>query len=455
MNRRRFLGQSLALLPALLPFGAILASSSACRKAKKIDKTVVVIGAGIAGLAAAKQLQEQGCTVIVLEAQDRIGGRVRSDRSLGLAFDEGASWIHGAGLSHPIRKIRSEAGLDVFETDDDDLGYYLNNNQTYPASTWEADETRFNQAQAQVQQNGALGQSFQQVLDNLYPPAQRSLGFKLMLSAFLEFDTGTDLADLSSLYVDDDEAFSGPEWLITNGYDHLATYLAQGLEVRLQSPVTAIDYSGAKVQINLGQQSLEADYALVTVPLAVLKANTLGFSPALPQDKTQALNGLSMGNLNKFLLLWDEPLWENHPLFLGYLESQVKGKFNLFLNYRKFSQANALMGFAFGRYALDTEALSDAEVQAEMMAQLRAAFGSSLPEPRALRRSRWASNPYIRGSYSSVNPQGRSSAYTDLARPVENKLFFAGEHTSKDYRGTVHGAYLSGLAAAEKIYDLQ
>lgn len=453
MQRRKFIKDTLTGLPLILMTPTLLAS---CGKddedIKPNGKTVIVIGAGISGLAAAKRLKDKGFTVIVLEAQEKVGGRLRTDRSLGVAFDEGASWIHGPS-GNPITSLASQAGANTFLTDDDSVEVFDTNGIAYSDSVLTSSENQFDNALDAVASAGSVNQSFQQVFNSLYPTQSNSRLWKYMLSAFLEFNTAGDISKLSSKYFYDDEEFNGSDVIITNGYDKVADFLAQGLDVRLNQRVNAINYADAKIKVTANSNTIECDYVIVSIPLGVLKNGAVSFTPALPTDKTTAISKTNMGNVNKFLLVWNSAFWDTNLQYIGYTP-ETKGKFNYFLNVKKFTPANALMTFAFGDYATVTEGMSDADIINEIMQHLKVIYGNSIPNPTNMLRTKWGQNINTFGAYSYATNGTTSADFDTLAKSVNNKLFFAGEHTSRDYRGTVHGAYLSGVREADKIIDL-
>jgi monoamine oxidase len=193
---------------------------------------------------------------------------------------------------------------------------------------------------------------------------------------------------------------------------------------------------------------------IVTLPLGVLKKNVVGFSPALPTAKQQAINKLGVNVVNKFILTWDTAFWDNSNLFIGYTP-ETRGKFNYFVNVKNYTPSlNALMTFAVGKFGLESEALSDADVTKQIMEHLRAIYGNKIPEPKTMLRTKWGQNPNAYGAYSFVSINARSTEFQVMQEAVENKLFFAGEHTIKEHRATVHGAYLSGIREADKIIAL-
>ena len=454
MERRIFVLSTLKTIPLVFLAPNLLTS---CNKDDEITppngKTVIVIGAGISGLAAAKKLKDKGFNVIILEAQEKIGGRIRTDRSLGIAFDEGASWIHGP-KGNPITNLASQADANTYLTDDDSLKVFDNNGTAYSDAFLDAQYTQFENALNAVRSIGTQSQSFLEVFNSLYPTQENNRLWKYMLSAYLEFDTGGDISTLSSKYFDDDEAFSGKDVIITNGYDKIANLLGQGLDIRLNSRVTEVNYTSIKSLVNVNGDSVEADYVIVSVPLGVLKNNSVSFNPTLPIDKQGAIENTKMGNVNKFLFSWNTAFWETDVQYIGYTPD-TKGKFNYFMNMLKFlPTTNSLMTFAFGDYATVTESLSDGEIISEVMAQLKTIYGNSIPNPTNMLRTKWGQNINTFGTYSFAPNGTTSTDFDTMAKEINNKLFFAGEHTIRDYRGTVHGAYLSGIREADKIIAL-
>ena len=454
MHRRKFIKDALTGLPIILLVPSIFTSS--CKQEEMVvgpnGKTVIVIGAGISGLAAAKKLASKGFTVIILEAQAKVGGRLRTDRSLGVAFDEGASWIHGVD-GNPITSLAQQAGMTTFHTDDEsfvsyDIGGVLRSDAVFSSA-----EDEFYAILDSLSQSGNASQSFEQVFHQLYPAKANDRLWKFFLSTYLSFDTG-DLNKLSSVLYNEGEVFSGEERISTSGYDTIPNYLATGLNVQINQRVTKIDYSAQKILVSHNGTMTEADYVLVTVPLGVLKANAIEFAPTLPAAKQNAIQKIGMGCVNKFLLTWDNAFWDDEQ-YIAYTP-EARDKFNFFLNVKKFHpDVNALMTFAYADYARQTETMTDGEVMDDIMAHLKDIYGSGIPAPKQMVRTKWQSNENAFGSYSYTAVGTEMSLFNDLAAAVKNQLFFAGEHTEIDYFSTAHGAYLSGIREADKMIDLQ
>lgn len=454
MKRKDFIKQTLLGGTATFILPSFMAS---CVKDDPInnittDKKIIIIGGGISGLAAAKKFKDRGIQVTLLESQSKLGGRLRTNNSLGFAFDEGASWIHGPS-GNPITSLASSAGANTFLTDENSLDIFDNTGTQYSNTILDSNYNAYKTALNSVRSNGNNNQSFQTVFNVQYPANVNNRLWKYMLSAYLEFDTGADISDLSSNQFDDDENFSGADVIITNGYDKVAQYLAQGINVILNEKVTAIDYSATKATITTNTTNYQADYVLITVPLGVLKNNIISFTPSLPVDKLQAISKLKMSSVNKFLLVFPSIFWDNTLQYIGYTPD-TKGKFNYFMNMNKFVPQNALMTFAFGNYGALTETMTDGQIITEIMLHLKSIYGNSIPNPTTMLRTKWGVNPHSFGSYSFATTGTTTADFDTLSNSINGKLFFGGEHTNRQYRGTVHGAYISGQREADKIIAL-
>jgi monoamine oxidase len=192
----------------------------------------------------------------------------------------------------------------------------------------------------------------------------------------------------------------------------------------------------------------------VTLPQGVLKAGYVTFSPALPEEKLRAIERMRMGILNKVYLRFPRIFWPEEPDMLGYV-SERKGEWTEWLNIAHYTGQPVLLAFNAADYGRAIEDLTDDEIVAAAMATLRTMFGDDIPEPEAALITRWGADPYAHGSYSFMALGANPDHYDDLAAPVGGRVFFAGEATSADFAATVHGAYLSGLRAAEEILALE
>ena len=411
--------------------------------------TVVVVGSGLAGLAAASKLADAGRTVIVLEAKGSIGGRTRTDRSLGIAFDLGASWIHGT-TNNPITELAAKAGATFVELDFGDVTVFDEGGAEISVEQFEETEAAYEAMLEAVTEAGSDGDSFADVLASVEPDWFSDRLQAFFTSAYVAFDTGA-LDELSSTLLDEGEEFGGPEVVMSNGYDLIAQYLADGLDIRLDHPVTSIAASGSGVTVVSTQGTFEADAVVVAVPLGVMKAGGIEFQPALGDDYIDAIESVGFNAVNKFLFVFDETFWDDTD-YLVYTPTR-RDVFNWFANVNALQPgANALMTFAYADEARASESRSDDEIIGLAMQHLRDMYGAAISEPIAMRRSAWVGDPYTRGAYSFTSVTTRMEHFDVLASP-SGRVHFAGEHTNRDFQSTAHGAYLSGLRSAQEILD--
>ncbi len=424
------------------------------KKSKKHYK-VIIIGAGIAGLSTAKCLKENGVEdIVILEAKNRIGGRVWTDRSAGSPIDLGANWLHGPKGGNPITKLLKKAGSKGFKTNNDLIKIYDMEGNVYSDAQLDEADYYFEFLIELVEKNARSKTSLRDILAEKEPFALQDPLTKYTLSAFLEFSLGGDIKDLSSEHFYDDEEFPGKDRFITNGFDSFSHYLAEGLPIKLNQQVESIRYKKDQIKIETETEKYTADYVVVAVPLGVLKENVIRFKPKLPKKKQAAIDRLEMGTVNKVVLFFESVFWEKELQYMG-ITPPEKGKYNYFLNFRTFSETNALMTFAFGDFAIEMENHSDKQVIADVMAHLNIMYGKDIPQPIRMIRTAWKKDRYTGGSYSFASVPSTSKDFDLLAKSVDDKLFFAGEHTIHDYRGTVHGAYMTGVRTAKEVFSVE
>lgn len=416
-------------------------------------KKVLVIGAGIAGLAAARELASRGYTPIILEARDRIGGRTWTDRSLGVPVDLGASWIHGID-GNPLTKLADQINARRIATDWDNSLLYsdqgLISDQDYEA----ADE-QFNALLDEVYSLGesadeqeSLRDGFDQAAADENLPADQRARLEYLINTTIEHDYAADTEQLSLAWWEFGDGFDGDEVVFPQGYVQIVDYLATNLTIHLNQVVQQINYTAESVEVLTNQGTFTAEYAVITIPLGVLKQNSIQFNPPLPESKRAAISALGMGLLNKVYLRFPEVFWDEVEI-IGYM-SQRRGEWAEWLNMEPITGQPIIMAFNAGSFARQTESWSDAQIIEGAMSALRAMYGDDIPESEASLITRWASDPLAGGSYSYMPVGVTPEAIEELAAPVDT-LYFAGEATSPDYAATVHGAYLSGIRAAEEI----
>ncbi|MCK6567422.1 MAG: FAD-dependent oxidoreductase [Anaerolineales bacterium] len=417
---------------------------------------VLALGAGIAGLAVARALTERGRTVIVLEARNRIGGRLWTDSSLGLPLDLGASWIHGVE-GNPIAELAKEFGVKTMPTDGKNAIEFAADGSELPEGEFERMEALFEdiyEEVAEMQDSTDDDMPLQAVFDQVIASRRlsdedlRRLNYYIHLVTALEY--GADAKDLSLWWWDQDEEFGGEEAIFPGGYNQISDGLAKGLDIRLGEIVKIVRYGKDGVEVETSAGNFVADKVVVTFPLGVLKQASVKFEPPLPESKQEAIRRLGMGVLNKVYLKFPEAFWGEDLETISYVGERL-GEWCDWLSFAPFTGEPVLMAFHGGDRGFALEDLGDNEIVAGAMQTLRVMFGDDIPDPESFIITRWGKDPFSFGAYSHIPPFASGDDYDALAEPVDDVLFFAGEATSREYPGTVHGAYLSGIRAAGEI----
>ncbi len=454
MNRRGHLSLLLGGLPTL---GGSLAGcrfGTGSARAANPDESIIIVGAGAAGLGAAESLREGGHRKItILEARERVGGRVWTSRAWGDApMDMGASWIHGT-RGNPITRLAREAGVETRATDYDDMTLFGRDG----APLGEAEQRELTRLGAKLYRviNSRPRKGAKTLRDSVdaafagRPARERALVDHL-LSAMVEGDLAEDADRLAPDAYLFGESFGGGDVLFPGGYGAVFAPRFEKFDILTGHVVKAIQLEAAGVTVVTDRGDFRADRVVVTLPLGVLQRGSVRFDPALPEAKRSAIAALGMGCLNKLYLRFPEPFWQNDVQGFGYLGPEA-GQWGAWLNMSYHIEPPILVAFNSGSFAREIEGWSDRAIVDDAMRVLRRIHGRKIPDPEGFQITRWASDPYAFGSYSTLRPGAGKATAEALAEPVGRRIFFAGEATSSDYPSTVHGAYLSGLREAGRV----
>lgn len=424
---------------------------------------IIVIGAGIAGLAAARKLADAGKQVIVLEARARTGGRLfTSGKWKDAAVDLGATWIHGDGAANPIASLAVQAGARTATTSfDSDLAY---GSDGHILSSAERD--RIAALRAEIRQAISSVQdstSDQSLSDAVYRgtnyqnrAAAEQEGIDYLINTTYEHEYSGAASDLSAFWFDSDSKVDGAERLFLDGYNVLTDHLAKGLDIRLEHVAASVSYGNDMVTVATNKGPIKGLCAVVTLPLGVLQSGQVQFDPPLPSGKQQAIAKLGMGVLNKCFLRFPSAFWDTQTDWLNYIPVNSRnGHWAEWVSLARPTGQPVLLGFNAATFGTQIESWSDAEIVADAMRTLKIMFGNHIPDPVDSQITRWAADPYARGSYSYNKLGSTPGMRDDLASRVGPSLYFAGEASDKKYFQTVHGAFLSGQRAADEILTLK
>ncbi|MEM8932495.1 MAG: NAD(P)/FAD-dependent oxidoreductase [Acidobacteriota bacterium] len=463
MDRRQLLAWLTRLSAWSLVPSALLAGPRAGWAAEGDRRPIVVVGAGMAGLAAARALHDAGHRVVVLEGRDRIGGRTFTTEVGDATVDLGGAWIHGL-KRNPLPELAKAYGLRIDEQEldfdtvwDPVIGGMIPDRELTELEdviepSWSAWWSLFTQLDD--------GSSFDDAIEVLLDANEVTGNARRRARFVLEMVASATSGPIDQLSFEDfvsgeaDEPVGG-DHVIGGGYGRLVSQLARDLDLRTSQVVEHVRHGaeGARVTIR-GGDPIEASHVVVTVPLGVLKAGSIAFDPPLPTTKRRAIERLGFGSFEKVVMVFDERSWRE--TFTGTLSilsgSGADRRFPYFVDMSPFAGAPTLVGIYSGHFARTAQTTRSEEQLVDGAWQaLRSVLGPKLPEPVASRATTWTTDPFSRGSYSFVAVGSSGEDHQALAEPVGRRLLFAGEATSVSNPQTVHGALLSGLREARRL----
>ena len=412
----------------------------------------LIIGGGIAGLVAARHLTEAGLRVTLLEARDRLGGRICTESTGEFPVELGAEFVHGR--PNEILSLAAEGAIPIVPVQ----GHFrrkINGEWADAGHLLEKIDKLFAKLPSEEPD-----ESFQYYLDRSGEDDE----VKQQALRYVEGFHAADPSLISSLSLRRDaeaeEAIKGDhQYRIASGYENLVRTVADRIDLKvcdivMNTPVNEIVWRQGQAVARTGSTEYLASRAIVTLPLAVLKSGSVAFSPPLP-EKQNAMSFLEMGGVIRVSLCFQEEFWEHDPRMadLSFLFTDDP-QFPTWWTSNPLPSP-ILTGWAAGPNAKAHTGRSKDEIVASAVQSLARIMKITEPELRKqITRSfthDWQADPFSRGAYSYAVVGGMDAA-AKLAEPVANTLYFAGEATHSDgYNGTVHGAIATGLRAAKEL----
>ncbi len=436
MMRRKVLG-GMAAVAGASAFGCFASADL------PTNPDVVVIGAGAAGIGASQRLTALGLSHVVIEASGRIGGRAHTDMAtFGVPFDLGCAWIHAADRN-PFFKLARSVHYQLHRHDAALDRIYYGRDQTDQAGL-----------DAESDAEDAIDKGLTRLADDSrdVPATEAVHGWTLPFEAAATYlgpmDMGVDFADLSTFdYAK--TADLDPNYLVREGFGTLVVKTGASIPAKLSTPARVVRYGvGKGVRIETDSGTIDAFSAIITVSTGVLADSLLRFDPELPDWKEEAIRRVPMGLLAKI------------PLLIPGDKLGVKPFENILVEYPGLQDiyflawpfaTDLMVGFIGGEFGWELSAAGEEAAVAFAKERLAQTFGTSAPQrvTKALLTG-WASNPFTRGAYSAALP-GHYAERAVLARPLADRIFFAGEAVAGRFIQTCNGAYLSGIKVAEDV----
>ena len=395
---------------------------------------VLIIGAGAAGISAARRLVAARLSVLVVESRDRVGGRASTQYWSGHGLDLGCGWLHSAD-ENLLTPLAREQGFTVDQTPPPwfeqafDLGL-SKAEQAQFMTAWEAFEDRLSDAAAQGQDRPA---------SDLFDPDSR---WNARIDAISGAMNGARFAQVSTI---DHAAYhdTGVNWRVVEGYGTLIERLSETVPIRLDCPVERIDRTGPILRIDTARGRLEARCVILTVPTSLIASEAIRIDPPVP-DLIDAAAGVPLGLASKLHLSLDgaDEFPKDSQLW-GRDDTAQTGGYHL----RPFGRP-MIEGYFGGELAWGLEAQGEAAFTDFAVSELVSLLGSSFRKRlHPVATSMWGADPWSGGAYSHALP-GHAGDRERLSRPIEDRIFIAGEATAPTFFGTAHGAWLEGERAA-------
>ncbi|KAG8391207.1 hypothetical protein BUALT_Bualt01G0163800 [Buddleja alternifolia] len=430
--------------------------------------SVIVVGAGISGITAAKVLSENGVEdVLILEAADRIGGRIRKEEFGGVTVELGAGWIAGVGgkQSNPVWELARQSNLRTCLSDYTHARYniYDHSGKIFPSGVAADSYQKAVESAIQNLRNQKSNPDFAVSETPSGPKSPIELAIDFILHDF-------EMAEVEPIptYVD----FGEREFLVADerGYEHLLHKMAQTFlftseeeeegqildtRLKLNKVVRELQHSRNGVVVKTEDGCVyEANYVILSVSIGVLQTRLISFSPPLPRWKTEAISNCDIMVYTKVFLKFPHKFWPCGPGKEFFIYAHERRGYYTFWQHMEnaYPGSNILVVTLTNGESKRIEAQSDQETMNEAMEVLRNMFGSDIPDATDILVPRWWNNRFQRGSYSNYPIYVNHQLVDDIKASV-GRIFFTGEHTSEKFSGYVHGGYLSGIDTSKALLE--
>lgn len=403
---------------------------------------VAIVGSGPAGLSAARTLAAAGKTFVVLEADDRKGGRAHTDTATfpGIPFDRGCAWIHSAN-ENPMKPFAEKNGFTL-QHHDDSMDHVWYGREKFTGAQTKSIKRIYEEI---VTANTKAARSRDGALSEIRPIRSREEQATATLMGPMDM-----AVDFNNLSIRDynEQAELEPNFLVKEGFGAVVAKFGESVPVSLETPVNKIKYSGQGVQLETAKGTVSAKYAIVTCSTGALQSGYIKWDPILPEWKETAIHNIPMALLAKIPLLLDGERFGLKPFEDILLE--MPGKQDIYFICHPF-EFPMMIGFVGGDFAWNLTAQGREAAVDFASSALNRVFGEKASKHIVKADfTQWPRNPWIRGAYSAALP-GHFAARELLKRSLADKVYFAGEAVAGEFAQTCGGAVLVGAEVANTI----
>lgn len=422
-------------------------------------KKVIVIGAGMAGASAARKLTAAGCEVIVLEARNRIGGRIHTNKDWGFNIELGANWIHNANdIGNPLMTYANKFSIETHETNYYNINAYDQNgdkiNKLRLGLFYNHFEKMLKKQAEKIkayENDISIHEAIKEIItDKSY--TERDQNIISLIKESYSNNLAANIDKASAKYY-----FSKPvnnkerDFFVSGGYEQIVAALLEKINVQLNSVVHEIRHDANHVEVITDHKIIEADYVIVTVPLSILQNQEIKFNPSLPEWKINSFHQMKMGVFNKVVMEFTQKFWDGSADFQCY-HSEMGNSFGIALNYYRYKEKPILIAMPVDNSGLWVEQNDVDTIKKEYQNILHKAHPGKEIEFKNIMITKWNAEEFSKGSYSHV-PVGATERDFEALTQEIGRVHFAGEATNIKYHATVHGAYNSGMREALKIIN--
>ncbi|CAL5330732.1 hypothetical protein CsSME_00011611 [Camellia sinensis var. sinensis] len=430
-----------------------------------VRSSVIIVGAGISGISAAKVLAEKGVDdIVILEASDRIGGRIRKDEFGGVSVELGAGWIAGVGGKepNPVWELARNSGLRTCFSDYSNARYniYDPSGKIFPSGLAADSYKKAVDSAIRKLRNQEANHDSELSEAPSTPKTPIELAIDFILHDF-------EMAEVEpiSTYVD----FGEREFLVADerGYDYLLYKMAETFlftssdgkimdnRLKLNKVVRELQHSRDGISLTTEDGCVyEANYVILSVSIGVLQSDLISFRPPLPRWKMDAIEKCDVMVYTKIFLKFPYKFWPCGPEKEFFIYAHERRGYYTFWQHMEnaYPGSNILVVTLTNGESKRVEAQSDHETLKEAMEVLRNMFGPDIPDATDILVPRWWNNRFQRGSYSNYPIYFNHQNFDNIKAPV-GRIFFTGEHTSERFNGYVHGGYLAGIDTSKALLE--